>query len=148
MDPKTGNRFPTVISLEELNYKKTQFEADENGLFTTVLPKSQKTVKIRHLKYKELNDIQKIGESYPVGRVAPIMTIRLEKQIVEIEGNSDTAFIAKAIQSMPIMDSKYIRKFMKENEPGIELIKTVIAPSGDKVDVDINFGVEFFRVFY
>ena len=49
---------------------------------------------------------------------------------------------------MPIMDSKYIRKFMKENEPGIELIKTVIAPSGDKVDVDINFGVEFFRVFY
>lgn len=148
LDPKTGNRFPTIISLEELNYKKTQFEANENGLFTTVLPKSQKTVKLRPLKYKELNDIQKISDSYPVGRVAPIMTIRLEKQIVEIEGNTDTSFIAKAIQSMPIMDSKYIRKFMKDNEPGIELIKTVTTPSGDKVDVDINFGVEFFRVFY
>jgi len=46
------------------------------------------------------------------------------------------------------MDSKYIRKFIRENEPGLDLTRTVVAPSGEKVDVDINFGVEFFRVFY
>ena len=148
LDPKTGNRFPTVISLEALDYKKTEFEADENGYFTTTLPKSQKKVKLKPLKYREMIELQKISESYPVGRTVPTITSRLERQIVEIEGNSDPGFISKAIQSMPIMDSKYIRRFMKENEPGIELIRTVITPSGDKVEVEINFGVEFFRVFY
>lgn len=148
LDPKTGNRFPTVISLEELNYKKTEVEADENGYFTAILPKSGKQVKLQPLKYKDLVEIQKMSDSYPAGRTAPIVTMRLEKQIVEIEGNTDKTFIIKAIQSMPIMDSKYIRKFMKDNEPGIELTKSVITPSGDKVEVEINFGVEFFRVFY
>jgi hypothetical protein len=37
---------------------------------------------------------------------------------------------------------------MKENEPKLDLKKTVIAPSGEKVDVEINFGVEFFRPFF
>lgn len=148
LDPKTGNRFPTVISLEELNYKKTEVEADENGYFTTILPKSGKQVKLQPLKYKDLVEIQKMSDSYPAGRTAPIVTMRLERQIVEIEGNTDKSFIVKAVQSMPIMDSKYIRRFMKDNEPGIELTKSVITPSGDKVEVEINFGVEFFRVFY
>jgi hypothetical protein len=46
------------------------------------------------------------------------------------------------------MDSKFIRKFIDENEPKLDLTKTVIAPSGNKVDVEIAFGVEFFRVFF
>jgi len=45
------------------------------------------------------------------------------------------------------MDSKHIKKFMSENEPGLDLTKEVIAPSGEKVMVDIAFGVEFFRPF-
>jgi hypothetical protein len=49
---------------------------------------------------------------------------------------------------MPIMDSKYIKNFLEENEPKIDLKRTVIAPSGNKVDVEITFGAEFFRVFF
>jgi hypothetical protein len=46
------------------------------------------------------------------------------------------------------MDSKFIRNFIDENEPKLDLRKTVMAPSGVKVDVEINFGVEFFRPFF
>jgi hypothetical protein len=46
------------------------------------------------------------------------------------------------------MDSKFIRNFINENEPQLDLRKTVMTPSGEKVDVDIAFGVEFFRVFF
>jgi hypothetical protein len=49
---------------------------------------------------------------------------------------------------MPIGDSKFIRNFLKENEPRLDLRKTVYTPSGEKVDVIINFGVEFFRPFF
>jgi hypothetical protein len=89
-----------------------------------------------------------MAESYPQGRTVPRITWRLNKQIVDIDGNTDKNFISKFIESMPIMDSKHIRKFMLENEPRLDLTKEVIAPSGEKVNVDINFGVEFFRPFF
>jgi predicted component of type VI protein secretion system len=49
---------------------------------------------------------------------------------------------------MPILDSKYVREFLDKNEPRLDLVKTVFTPSGKKIDVAINFGVEFFRVFF
>jgi hypothetical protein len=49
---------------------------------------------------------------------------------------------------MPIMDSKYIRNFIRENQPSLDLVKSVKAPSGDLVSFEITFGVEFFRPFF
>jgi hypothetical protein len=37
---------------------------------------------------------------------------------------------------------------MLENEPRLDLIKEVIAPSGERVMVNIAVGVEFFRPFF
>jgi hypothetical protein len=49
---------------------------------------------------------------------------------------------------MPISDSKYIRTFMNENEPRLNMFKEVIAPSGERLAVNVGFGVEFFRPFF
>jgi hypothetical protein len=68
--------------------------------------------------------------------------------IVEVNGNNDKGEIAKFIESMPIGDSKYLRNFINENEPKLDLNREVIAPSGEKVNVQITFGVEFFRPFF
>jgi hypothetical protein len=89
-----------------------------------------------------------VADSYPAGRVAPRVTMKLQKQILSVNGDTSPSTIIKFIEGLPIMDSKFIRKFIDENEPRLELTKTVIAPSGNKVDVEIAFGVEFFRVFF
>ena len=52
------------------------------------------------------------------------------------------------IEKMPIRDSQEFRKFIKENKPGLDLSQKVITPSGEEVQVNIGFGVEFFRPFY
>mgnify|MGYP003341293043 CR=1 FL=1 len=39
-------------------------------------------------------------------------------------------------------------KFIEDNEPGLELTKSVKAPSGKEVYVNISFGAEFFRPFF
>jgi hypothetical protein len=49
---------------------------------------------------------------------------------------------------MPIVDSKYIRKFMNENEPRLDMNKTLIAPSGELLTVNVGFGADFFRPFF
>lgn len=148
LDPKTEKRFDHTIILDEINLKKCEYKADDNGLFTTKLPKTGVTVKLRPLTFLEVIDINKMAEQYPTGRVAPTVTWRLMKQIVEVDGNSSPEVISQFINTLPIMDSKYIRNFLKNNVPSLDLNKTVKAPSGELVNVNITFGVEFFRPFF
>jgi hypothetical protein len=148
IDPQTGKKFPSTLMLDELNFKKGEVEPDENGLFRTTLPKTGTMVDIRPLTYKEQIDINKQAESYPAGRVAPKVTWKLMKQIVSVNGDTELGTISKFVESLPIMDSKYIRNFLDANEPRVDLQRSVIAPSGEKVDVNITFGVEFFRVLF
>jgi len=146
-DPITKKPFTGTVRLDELNVIKGQLPL-EDGTFVTTLPKSQATVKLKPMTYGEIMEVQKMAESYPQGRVAPKVTWRLNKQIIEINGVQDRSEISKFIDQMPIADSKYIRKFMDENEPKLDLTRTVIAPSGEKLTVNVGFGVDFFRPFF
>jgi len=148
IDPNTGKQFESTILLDELNIKKTQELPNEEGLFTTKLPRSGAVVKIRLITFSEIIEISNMAENYPLGRIAPKVSWRLAKQIVEIDGSRDRGIISQFSETMPIMDSKHIRKFLDENEPRLDLTKQVIAPSGERVNVNISFGVEFFRPFF
>jgi len=147
-DPDTGKTFEKSITLEELSYVRPEVEPDENGLYKTTLPKSQTEVKVRPLTYGENAELEKLADSYPSNMVVPKVTWRLMKQIVEMNGSTDKTQISTFIETMPIMDSKYITKFIKENEPRIDLMREVQAPSGKKLFVKIAFGAEFFRPFF
>jgi hypothetical protein len=147
-DPETGKIFNTEILLTELYSKDTLVEPNDNGLFETTLPKSGANVKLKPLTLGESNEIDRIVETYPSGRVAPRQTIKLAKMVVEVDGTTDREQISKFIDNMPIMDSKYIKNFMYDNEPRLDLRQTILAPSGKEVVADILFGVEFFRPFF
>jgi hypothetical protein len=146
-DPNTKKPFKTTVKLDELDITKGQ-QPSEDGTFITTLPKSQTTVKLKPMTYGEILEIQRMAETYPEGRTAPKVTWRLNKQIVEVNGITDRGEIVKFIDQMPIADSKYIRKFLDDNEPKLDLKKTVVAPSGEKLTVNVGFGVDFFRPFF
>ena len=148
IDPATQKNFTGTVLLDELNIKKPNVKPDEDGSFTTTLPKSNVNVKVKPLTMRDTIEIERTLEMYPLGRVSPIITTRLLKQIIELNGSQDKGDIAKFIESMPISDSKFIRNFISENEPRLDLNREVIAPSGEKVNVVITFGVEFFRPFF
>jgi hypothetical protein len=148
LDPKTDKKFTADILLDEINIKKTEFKPDENGLFTTVLPRTGVTVKLRPISYGENMEIEKMAEQYPAGRIAPKINWKLLKQIYEINGDTDKGSISKFIENLPIADSKYIRNFLRENIPSLDLVKNVKTPSGELVTTEITFGVEFFRPFF
>lgn len=147
-DPKTDKSFNVNLILDELDIKKTKDKPDENGLFTTTLPKTNVTVKLKPLTYGESIELDKMAEQYPMGRVVPKITWRLNKLIQEINGDSDKGNIALFVESLPIADSKYIRNYIKDNQPSLDLTKTVQAPSGELVTFDVTFGAEFFRPFF
>ena len=148
IDTITGKRFEASVDLGEMNIKQVDIEPDMNGYFTVSLPLSQDSLQVKLLTYGEEINIDKELDSYPNAMVKPVITRKLQQQIVSINGSSDTATISKYVSEMPISDSKFIRKFLKDIEPRLDLNKKIQTPSGELIDVTINFGVEFFRPFF
>jgi hypothetical protein len=147
-DPKTNQYFDVTILLDKLELLDIKETPDEEGLFTFILPKSNKNVKFKILNLKDEKELSILESQYPKGMVAPIVTKKLEMQIVEIDGSKDRSKINKEIIDLPIVDSKSLRKFMDQCQPKLDLKRVVKAPSGENVTVNVSFGVDFFRPFF
>ena len=148
MDPATGKMFQHTFIIDEVNFKKPNTTPNEDGTFTTTLPRTGAIVKLRLLTLGDKSKITDMETKYPKGRVAPITIWTLQEQIVELNGETDRGKIIEFVQNMPIMDSKHIKRFISQNEPGLDLTLEVIAPSGENVSTSITFGVDFFRPFF
>ena len=67
----------------------------------------------------------------------------------EIETNpSEKKPVILFVERLPIKDSQDFKKYVKDNTPGLDLKRSVKSPSGESVQVEVGFGVEFFRPFY
>jgi hypothetical protein len=147
-DPATNKMFELTLNIDEISYIKPIHQPDNDGYFNFKLPKGGQEVKCKLLNLGDQKELDKLKDSYPVNFTIPIITKRLEKQIVEIDGNADRQNIVKTVQQMPIADSKFIRNYLSECEPKLDLDRIVTAPSGEKVTVSVAFGAEFFRPFF
>jgi hypothetical protein len=147
-DPKTDKEFEVKINLESLKLKDFNLTEDSNGEYSYYLNKSKVDITFKFLTKKQEDEIDKIKESWNGNGVAPIITKQLEMMIKSFGGTRDALKIRSFIELMPIKDSQDFRKFIQDNKPGLDLTQQVTTPSGDTIQVNIGFGVEFFRPFY
>jgi hypothetical protein len=147
-DPKTNLEFTTNVDLESLKLKDFNLTENSEGEYGYYLEKSKTEITFKFLTQKQEDEINKIKESWNGNGVAPIVTKQLEMMIKSINGVKDALKIRSFVELMPIRDSQNFRKFVQDNKPGLDLTQTVTTPSGDTIQVNIGFGVEFFRPFY
>ena len=147
-DPKTNLDFTTNVDLESLKLKDFNLTENSEGEYGYYLEKSKTEITFKFLTQKQEDEINKIKESWNGNGVAPIITKQLEMMIKSINGVKDALKIRSFVELMPIRDSQNFRKFVQDNKPGLDLTQTVTTPSGDTIQVNIGFGVEFFRPFY
>jgi hypothetical protein len=147
-DPKTNEEFTTNIDLSELKFKDFNLEPDVNGEFNYHMNKSKIDITFKFLTQKQIKELDELEKSWNGNGIAPIATKRLEMMIKSVAGNRDMMNIHNFIQKLPIKDSQEFRKYVRENTPGLDLKKTVKSPSGESLQVEVGFGVEFFRPFY
>jgi hypothetical protein len=149
IDPKTQKEFETTVDLSELKVKEFNLKPDINGEYPYFLEKSNVDITFKFLTQKQEDEIEKIRESWNGVGVAPIITKQLEFMIQTIGGVRDPLQIRNFIETkMPIKDSQDFKKFVRENKPGLDLTKKVTTPSGDTIQINVGFGVDFFRPFY
>ena len=80
--------------------------------------------------------------------ISKISLNKLEMMIKSVAGNREMMNIYNFITNLPIKDSQDFKKFVKNNTPGLDLQKSVKSPSGESIQIEMGFGVEFFRPFY
>jgi len=147
-DPKTDKEFNTVINLETLKLKDFNLTENSNGEYGYHLERSKIDITFKFLTRKQEDEIDKIKENWNGSGVAPIITKQLEMMIKSFNGVTDALKIRSFIETMPIRDSQEFRKYVQDNKPGLDLTQQVTTPSGENIQVNIGFGVEFFRPFY
>jgi hypothetical protein len=147
-DPKTNQEFTTNVNLEVLKLKDFNLTENSEGEYNFFLEKSKVDITFKFLTRKQEDEIDKIKDNWNGNGVAPIITKQLEMMIKSFNGVRDALKIRNFVEMMPIRDSQEFRKFIQDNKPGLDLTQTVTTPSGDEIQVNIGFGVEFFRPFY
>lgn len=147
-DPDTDEKIEVEYDLQNIKYKEFKLTPDEKGLFDYVLPTSKKKIKFRFLSPKDELELQKIDEQYKEMKVKPTVTKRLERIIVEVDGDTDPMRISQFIMTLPIKDSQSLRRYISENTPGLDKEVEVTLPSGKKIQTFFNLNTEFFRPFY
>jgi len=147
-DPTTNKQFEHTEDLSILSTKEITQKADDNGHYEFTLPKSGIKSKLRLLTPKDNSELAELEKSYTNVKVKPMATKRLEKSIVELDGDTDTMSLAVKIHTLPLKDAQEIKKFLTSVEPGLDVVRTTKAPSGAEVRFSINFGLNFFRPFF
>lgn len=147
IDPKTGLEFDYEIDLSKIQEKPINIVPDENGEVDFLLPKMQYKIKFKYLTASENariveNEDARMKKTHSL--VSNLMTTKLEHQITEVDGSRSRAEIIQLIETMPVSDASALRKFMAENEPGLNDIIEVPAPSGAVFRGEIPITSEFF----
>lgn len=146
-DPMTAEEFEYEIDLNDLKTKEIGAQPNENNEFEFHLPRSKKKIKFVMLTVGMERDVLQKSEKRTKLTKSPItnlLTSRLERQIVEIDGNRDPNYIAKFIQLMPAYDSLQFRQYVDEIEPGIDMNVVVEGPSGEPFRTTVPIGLNFF----
>lgn len=148
VDPKTKDPFKEVIDLSTLKTKEFTLVEDNNGDYPYFMEKSQVPITFNFLTKKQEIELDEMKKSWKGVGVVPVKTKELEILIKSVNGNNDMMGIFHFVERLPIKDSQDFRKFIDDNKPGLNLTQTVTTPSKEDIQVEIGFGVEFFRPFY
>lgn len=138
--------FETEINLNELKTIELNVEPDEDGLFSFVMPLSKANVRFKLLNCGDIDEIDKMLESDKENNllVNNVNTYKLEKMIVEVNGDTNKMMIRDFVNYMRISDSKAFNTYVDSIDAGVDLNIEVRTPGGGSVKTFLPLNVRFF----
>ena len=147
--PACGERSRQEFDLSELPLKRLGTDPSSEGenTFEFTLPYTKKAVKFRFLTGRDETQISKMQDRKKKHSFTKdnLITTRYKHQIISIAGITDKVKIEFFIKNMPAKDSRALRKFMDDNEPGVEMKSWMDCPSCmETSEVRLPLGASFF----
>jgi len=138
-----------TFNLAELQIRRLAIDpvVEGSNAFEFALPVSKKNVRFKFLTGRDEDDMMALAEKqkkHGLGNESAVTTA-LQYAIVAVDGVTDRAKISNFIKSMPARDSRALRTYIKDNEPGIVMRQDVACDKcGHSEEVDMPLGVNFF----
>ena len=149
--PKCGKQSEGHFDLAQLGIKRLSIDPVEPGRneFRFNLPVTKKEVLFKFLTGKDEQDMNVESERrrkiFPDMQSDTLVTSRLSKQIVSIDGIDDKNKITTFVNNMPARDSRSLRMYMTKHEPGIDMTTKFSCPHCRKEsEVGLPLGAGFF----
>ena len=144
-----GEKVEAEFDLSALKIKELTLEPVQVGqnLFEFVLPVTKKKVQFKYLTGEDERDlIAETEKKKKLGSAGDnLVTSKLQRAVVSIDTITEKSKIGMFIRSMPAGDSRALRKFMEENEPGIDMKCWVTCPQcSASQEVEMPIGLKFF----
>jgi len=137
-----------TFNLAELPIKRLLIDPVTEGqnVFEFLLPHTKKKVLFKFLTGKDEEDNaatterqKKLGLSAEAS-----VTSSLQQSILSVDGVEDRFKISNFIKMMPARDSLALRKYIKENEPGVTMKQEMTCTAcGNSEEVNMPLGISF-----
>ena len=143
----TGNMVQATIDLTTIKSKNLTVKPDEKNEFDFVLPVSNKKIKFRLLTQKDDDEIDEIDKKLleKNNNVSTVNSLRLERSIMEVDGERDKMKISHILKNLKIMDVRKFNKYVSDIEPGLHLNVTARTQGGESVDTFLRIGRSFWN---
>jgi hypothetical protein len=138
--------FDTEINLNDLKTIELGAEPDSEGYFYFKLPVTKIDVKFKFLTCGDIEEIEDAIKKDKENKI-PVnntTTYRMERQLVEVNGNRDKNIIKSFANSMRIADAKALNEYIDKIESGIDLEIDVTTPGGGSIKSFLPLNVKFF----
>lgn len=147
--PSCGFKNDMEVNLSDLPIKPLDIEPSSPGVnhFRFKLPKTGKNIGFKFLTGKEEEEIlAEVDFRKKKGMLnSNIVTARLMKSIVEIDGSTDKNMISRFVSYLPAADSLALREYIDAHEPGVEMTVPFTCKSCDHFEeVTMPMGATFF----
>ena len=148
--PACGEKNKQEFNLGELPLKRLNLEPVVPGanLFEFFLPMSKKKVQFKFLTGADELEISQEAErrKKKLGMDSDsLVTTRLQYSVLAVDAIKDRNKVQQFVRNMPAGDSRALRKFMDENEPGIEMKSWMTCSScSEQSEVRLPLGASFF----
>lgn len=149
--PECGETTKQEFDLNSLPVRRLNIEPVTPGtnVFEFMLPMSKARVKFKFLSGADEEEIAVTSnQKKKIGLGAAdneMITAGLQQTVISINGVTDRSQIALALPRMPAFDSQALRRYIQDNEPGMQLKGQMHCASCEYVgEVDMPLGASFF----
>ena len=138
-----GNMFKHEFDLSQITVKEASVGGEN---LTLDLPASGKTVKFKLLNgYDEASMTKAMAKRTKNNISTNVVTTMMKLSIIDVDGETDKAYIHKFIASMPIGDSIKFRRHLENVQPGLDMKQEATCPTCDMAEgVDVPMTAQFF----
>ena len=140
-----GKDYP--ITINDIEFDESVFKGENK--FSYTLPNSNRTIEFKLFTHQDELELDTLIQNYEKATeltgVNNELTLRLKKQILSVDGNTDQQTIDNFVDNEFLsLDTREFRKYVKSIQPDVDMSISYTSKVGKKHQVPIALGIDFF----